>query len=79
IDVGTEVPRILAESGGGVAVRPDDPAAFISALRAMVDAPADAAAMGVRGRAWVETAASPRAVAVAYVNLFRELLGGGPS
>ncbi|MCU1399808.1 MAG: putative glycosyltransferase [Acidimicrobiales bacterium] len=79
IDLGTEVPRNLAESGGGVAVRPDDRTAFIAALRAMVDSPADAAEMGRRGRAWVETAASPRAVAEAYVGLFRELLGGRPS
>ena len=28
IDPGTEVPRMLAASGGGVAVAPDDPAAF---------------------------------------------------
>ena len=59
IDAGTEVPRLLAESGGGVAVPPDDPDAFVAALAALVDDPAGAAAMGRRGRAWVLAAASP--------------------
>ena len=32
IDPGTEVPRILAASGGGVSVPPDDPEAFFDAF-----------------------------------------------
>jgi len=74
IDPGTEVPRILAESGGGVAVPPDDPDAFIAALRGLIDDPEAARAMGRRGRYWVESAASPAAVAAAYQDLFRELV-----
>lgn len=73
IDAGTEVPRILAESGAGVAVIPDDPGAFVDALVAMVADRNGAAAMGRRGRSWVEAAASPAAVARAYEELFREL------
>ncbi|MCU1392356.1 MAG: putative glycosyltransferase [Ilumatobacteraceae bacterium] len=76
IDPGTEVPRIIAESGAGVAVPPDDAAAFVAALRDMLADPARAAAMGAAGRTWVEAAASPAAVAEAYAALFRELLGG---
>ena len=73
IDPGTEVPRILEQSGAGLAVAPDDPDAFIAALRVVLGDRAAAADMGRRARAWVEAAASPAAVARAYEELFREL------
>ncbi len=73
IDEGTEVPRIVQTSGGGVAVPPDDAGAFTAALQRMVADPAAAAAMGERGRAWVEGAASPSAVGRAYADLISEL------
>jgi colanic acid biosynthesis glycosyl transferase WcaI len=76
IDPGTEVPRMLAASGGGVAVGPDDPAAFEAALGALLaDLPA-ARAMGTAGREWVLGAASPAAVASAYEQLIRSLRRG---
>ena len=74
IDPGTEVPRLLAASGGGVAVPPDDPEAFIAALRDLVADPEGAAEMGRQGRAWVERSASPAAVAGEYERLIVELL-----
>ena len=73
IDAGTEVPRLLAASNGGVAVAPDDPAAFKEALAALLADRTAASAMGAAGRAWVTGAASPRAVAVAYEQLIRSL------
>ena len=73
IDPGTEVPRILAESGGGVCVPPDDPLVLREALQRMVDDPAGRDAMAVAGRRWVESAASPAAVARAYADLIVEL------
>ena len=73
IDADTAVPRILADSGGGVAVAPDDPDAFTHALRSILADPAGAAQMGARGRSWVEREASPRAVGVAYDELLRSL------
>jgi colanic acid biosynthesis glycosyl transferase WcaI len=73
IDPGTEIPRLIEASGSGLAVRPDDPAAFTAALRALVDDPAGAAEMGRRGRAWVVEAASPAAVAASYDSLVRSL------
>lgn len=73
IDPGTEVPRMLAASGGGIAVPPDDVAAFDAGLRQLLAEPAAAAAMGAAGRTWVLGAASPRAVAVAYEQLIRSL------
>lgn len=73
IDPGTEVPRMLAASGGGVAVAPDDPEAFRAGLAHLLAHPADALAMGEAGRAWVEKAASPVAVAARYEQLIRGL------
>src|SRR4029077_15614414 len=72
IDPGTEVPRMLAESGGGISVPPDDLAAFRDALGRLVDDPATRLRMGVAGRRWVEQAASPAAVANAYEDLIVE-------
>jgi colanic acid biosynthesis glycosyl transferase WcaI len=73
IDAGTEVPRILAESGGGTCTPPDDSAAFTAALRGMVEDTAGRERMALAGRRWVEKAASPRAVARAYEALIVEL------
>jgi colanic acid biosynthesis glycosyl transferase WcaI len=73
IDPGTAVPTILAESGGGVAVPPDDLGAFVDALRELLAAPERAAAMGVAGREWVEREASPVAVGAAYDQLLASL------
>jgi colanic acid biosynthesis glycosyl transferase WcaI len=73
IDQGTEVPRILAASGGGVSVPPDDGDAFQAALQRLVADEAGRHEMAVSGRRWVEQAASPRAVAMAYAQLVVEL------
>ena len=66
IDPGTEVPRMLTASGGGIAVPPDDPVAFTAAVRELVGRDDLGAPLGAAGRAWVESAASPAAVAAAY-------------
>ena len=73
IDPGTEVPRILEAADAGVCVPPDDPAAFVAALTVMLADSTRCQQMGARGREWVLRAASPRAVAEAYEQLFREL------
>jgi colanic acid biosynthesis glycosyl transferase WcaI len=73
IDPDTEVPRILAESGGGVCVPPDDLAAFREALQHLADDASGRQRMAVAGRKWVEHAASPAAVARAYADLIVEL------
>jgi colanic acid biosynthesis glycosyl transferase WcaI len=73
IDPGTEVPRMIAASGGGRAIGPDDPVAFVAALREMLTDEVALGAQGASARAWVEHAASPRAVAEAYVRLIRQL------
>lgn len=66
IDPGTEVPRILAASGAGVAVEPDDATQFTRAIADLVADGSRRAAMGEAGRRWVELAASPAAIGEAY-------------
>lgn len=73
VDPGTEVPRLLEASGGGLAVPPDDPEAFVDGLRQLLAEPGWAAERGARGRAWVEAAASPAAVAEQYEALIGQL------
>jgi colanic acid biosynthesis glycosyl transferase WcaI len=73
IDAGTEIPRLLRESGAGRSVAPDDPEAFAIALREMLADRAALEEMGANGRRWVTTAMSPAAVAEAYVALIRSL------
>lgn len=73
IDADTAVPRMLAESGGGVAVAPDDLTSFVEALRTMLANPARALDMGRAGRRWVVESASPMAVGQAYATLIAEL------
>jgi len=75
VDEGTEVGRIVERAGAGLAVRPEDPAAFVAALKALLGAPDEARRMGERGRAFVESWASPAAVAQQYEALFDELGG----
>ena len=72
VDPGTEVPRILAASGAGTAVEPDRPDLFVAALRELLADPEGLRRRGRAGRAWVEHAASPAAVARRY----EELLSG---
>lgn len=73
IDAGTEVTRILAESGAGASVVPDDPIAFTDALRAMVNSGSAATEAGARGRLWVESHVSPARVADSYLDVIASL------
>jgi colanic acid biosynthesis glycosyl transferase WcaI len=73
IDPGTEIPRLLGQSGAGVAVLPDDVEAFVDAVSQLVDDPAGAGAMGRAGRAFVEHSMSPAAVGAEYERLVAEL------
>jgi putative colanic acid biosynthesis glycosyltransferase WcaI len=77
IDPGTEIPRLLAASGGGIAVPPDDADAFVAAIRSLVDDPDRAALYGEHGRAWAVAEASPRAVGGAYAQLMADVARSG--
>jgi colanic acid biosynthesis glycosyl transferase WcaI len=79
IDAGTAVPRILAESGGGISVPPDDPDRFVAAIEQLLESPSEAQLMGRRGRDWVVREASPAAVGAAYHELIVGMAGRGPS
>lgn len=73
IDAGTEVTRILASSGAGIAVPPDSPAEFIQAISTFVNDRANAQLCGEQGRKWVETHVSPAAVAQSYLEVIASL------
>lgn len=77
IDLDSEVPKLLAAAGAGVAVAPGDTAQLVAALRSLVADPARATAMGRSGREWAEREASPAAVGVAYDHLVRQVGGRG--
>lgn len=79
VDPGTEVARVVEESGAGIAVPPDDSEAFTKAVRRLFENPAEGKSMGASGRRWIEGWASPAKVAAAYEDLFAELAGRGPT
>ncbi|MCY4193501.1 MAG: glycosyltransferase family 4 protein [bacterium] len=74
VDRGSEVERLLADSGAGRAVSPDAPGAFCAALAEMVDDRAGLVEMGRRARAYAEKAEGPREAADRYLDLFFSLL-----
>jgi colanic acid biosynthesis glycosyl transferase WcaI len=73
VDRGSEVALLADRSGGGISVPPDDAEALTKAIRALVDSSRELEDMGRAGRAFIETWASPRAVAAAYEELFASL------
>jgi len=74
VDSGTEVERTIERAGAGIAVPPDSPDAFRSALGELLDDEERSETMGASGRLFVEQWASPGAVAESYENLFVELI-----
>ncbi|MDQ3876819.1 MAG: glycosyltransferase, partial [Actinomycetota bacterium] len=77
VDRDSEIARIVERSGAGVTIGPDDAEALAKTVRDLFDSPDRRAEMGRAGRSYVERAASPQAVAVAYENLFMELAYNG--
>ncbi|MFN8050833.1 MAG: glycosyltransferase family 4 protein [Acidimicrobiales bacterium] len=75
VDADTEVERSLSAADAGVSVPPEDLDAFCAALEPMLDDEARRREMGANGRRWVESWASPAAVAESYEALFTELRG----
>jgi colanic acid biosynthesis glycosyl transferase WcaI len=73
VDAGTEVTRLVGGAECGVVVEPDDADAFISAIDRLIADPDGRSEMGRRARAFVETHASPRAVAESYASLVSEI------
>ena len=73
VDPGTEVARVVEKAAAGVAVPPEDPEAFHAALVRLLDDADGRRRMGEAGRRFVESWASPAAVAEQYEALFAEL------
>jgi colanic acid biosynthesis glycosyl transferase WcaI len=73
IDSDTEVTRILAASGAGTVVSPDNSKLFISALQAMNEDLDASRRMGLSGRQWVQSHVSPTVVAGSYLDLCNSL------
>ena len=73
VDRGSEVEQLLADSGAGRAVDPDDPDAFCAALAEMVADRDGLVEMGRRGRAFAEQAGGPQEIADRYLELFDKL------
>ena len=73
VDEGSEIANLVERAGAGVAVPSEDPELFTKALRGMLDNHNELKRMGSAGRKFVESSASPRAVAEAYEKLFEEL------
>ena len=73
IDAGTEVTRILASSGAGVCVEPDDPDAFTEAIKSVLGNASAAEEAGRAGRKWVEEHVSPAKVARSYLEVIDAL------
>lgn len=69
IDEGTEVPRMLRASGGGISVPPDDVEPFVKALERLLDDPGARERMGRDAREWVVSRVSPGVVAASYLSL----------
>ncbi|MGH2807759.1 MAG: glycosyltransferase family 4 protein, partial [Actinomycetota bacterium] len=74
-DEGSEVARTVDRAGAGIAVPPEDAEALTKAIRSLLDAPETMRQMGAAGRTFVESWASPAAVAESYEGLFEELAG----
>lgn len=73
VDQGTEVANVVTRAGAGVAVAPDDAEAFTKAIVELLQSPVERERMGAAGRRFVESWASPAAIAEQYEALFLEL------
>jgi colanic acid biosynthesis glycosyl transferase WcaI len=73
VDEGSEIAQVVGRAGAGIAVPPEDAEALTKAIRRLLDAPDEMRRMGAAGRTFVETWASPSAVAAAYEELFEQL------
>ncbi len=74
IDTGSEVASVVEQADCGVSVPPEDTEAFCTALAKMLDQPEELAAMGQRGRTFVETWLTPAVQAERYEDLFLKLV-----
>ncbi len=67
-------PEMIAAGGGGLLCRPEDPSDLAARLGELLEAPAEAAALGERGRAWVERENGRDAMSRATAAVFERVL-----
>ena len=72
VDPETEIERIVTESGGGIAVPPDDFSSFILALESLIENSELCEEMGKKGRIWLENCYSPKTIAISYLDLISQ-------
>lgn len=75
VDADSAIDRLVRESGGGTWVAPEDARALAAAVRDVIADPLRARDMGERGRRWVESHATPQAVAREYERVIRGTRG----
>lgn len=73
----SETARLVREVGCGVVVEPGRPELLARTIRAAAEGGLDLAAMGARGRAWVEREADREVAMERYRGLVRELVAEG--
>jgi len=74
VDPGSEVARIVEDSGAGLTVFPEDVDAFVEAVENLAADPEGRVKMGLSGRSWIEGWPSAGVVAGKYLGLFDELM-----
>ena len=70
----SETARLVREAGAGIVVPPGDPAAIATAIRDLLDRPADMQAMGSSGRKFLEENLTREHVCKSYNEFFLQLL-----
>jgi colanic acid biosynthesis glycosyl transferase WcaI len=73
VDEGSEIARVATDSGGGLAVPPEDAEALTKAVMTLAGSPEELTRMGEAGRRFVQEWVSPAAVARSYEELFSSL------
>jgi colanic acid biosynthesis glycosyl transferase WcaI len=73
VDAGSEIATLVDRAGAGLALPPEDAEALAKAVKRLHEEPAELERMGSAGRAFVESWASPAAVAASYEELFSGL------
>lgn len=79
VDSDTEIARVINEAGCGLAVPAEDTGGFIAAVSELIDDAPTRAAMGERGRSFVEGSLTPADAAAAYEQLLTAVAADAPS
>ena len=76
VEAGSEVAKVLGETGAGVTVAPEDPSALADAIRALASSPERLPAMGDAGRAAAVARYSRKAATASYLDVLQRVADG---